>query len=388
MSNKKAAILPVLFAFIVMGFGDVSGVLVTHVKEDFNLSETLAGLVPMAIFVWFLFLSAPTAILMNKVGRKNAVQVSNLITFIGMLIPLFSYNLVTCLIACALLGIGNTIIQVALNPLLSDVVGGRGSLSSYISTGQVLKALSAFSAPYLALGCASLLGSWKYMFPAFAILTLISSVWLLSTRIEETPAEGGTSIKDTLGILGDKYILFCFFGIFFVVGLDVGVNVVTPKLLMERCGLDADHAVLGTSVYFLCKTIGAFVGAFVLSKMADRKFFQIAIVIVAAALAGLFFAGGKVLILTLVGMVGFFSASVFSVIISLAINHLPSKANEISGLMIMGIVGGGVVTLLMGVTADKMGSQAGSLAIIAVCVAYLALCAFLLLREKPSEQVV
>ena len=108
----------------------------------------------------------------------------------------------------------------------------------------------------------------------------------------------------------------------------------------------------------------------------------------AAALAGLFFAGGKVLILTLVGMVGFFSASVFSVIISLAINHLPSKANEISGLMIMGIVGGGVVTLLMGVTADKMGSQAGSLAIIAVCVAYLALCAFLLLREKPSEQVV
>ena len=377
MSNKKAAILPVLFAFIVMGFGDVSGVLVTHVKEDFNLSETLAGLVPMAIFVWFLFLSAPTAILMNKVGRKNAVQVSNVITFIGMLIPLFSYNLVTCLIACALLGIGNTIIQVALNPL-----------SSYISTGQVLKALSAFSAPYLALGCASLLGSWKYMFPAFAILTLISSVWLLSTRIEETPAEGGTSIKDTLGILGDKYILFCFFGIFFVVGLDVGVNVVTPKLLMERCGLDADHAVLGTSVYFLCKTIGAFVGAFVLSKMADRKFFQIAIVIVAAALAGLFFAGGKVLILTLVGMVGFFSASVFSVIISLAINHLPSKANEISGLMIMGIVGGGVVTLLMGVTADKMGSQAGSLAIIAVCVAYLALCAFLLLREKPSEQVV
>ena len=112
MSNKKAAILPVLFAFIVMGFGDVSGVLVTHVKEDFNLSETLAGLVPTAIFVWFLFLSAPTAILMNKVGRKNAVQVSNVITFMGMLIPLFSYNLVTCLIACALLGIGNTIILV------------------------------------------------------------------------------------------------------------------------------------------------------------------------------------------------------------------------------------------------------------------------------------
>lgn len=383
--NKKTAILPVLFAFVVMGFADVSGIVTSHVKEDFQLSETLAGLIPMAIFFWFLVLSAPTALMMNKIGRKTSVQVSNAITFIGMLIPLFSYNLTTCLIACAMLGIGNTIIQVALNPLLSDVVGGKGSLSSYISAGQVLKALSACAAPYLALGCAAWLGSWKYMFPAFAIITLISSLWLLGTKIEEAPAEGGSSLGETLKLLGNKYILCCFFGIFTVVGLDVGCNVITPKLLIERCGLDTDHAQLGITVYFICKTAGAFVGAFLLSKMADRKFFQIAILIVAVALAGLFFAQGQALILTLVGLIGFFSASVFSVIISLGIKHLPSKANEISGLMIMGVVGGGVVSLLMGITADKMGSQVGSLAVIAVCVAYLALCAFVLLRPQKTQ---
>ena len=383
--NKKTAILPVLFAFVVMGFADVSGIVTSHVKEDFQLSETLAGLIPMAIFFWFLVLSAPTALMMNKIGRKTSVQVSNAITFIGMLIPLFSYNLTTCLIACAMLGIGNTIIQVALNPLLSDVVCGKGSLSSYISAGQVLKALSACAAPYLALGCAAWLGSWKYMFPAFAIITLISSLWLLGTKIEEAPAEGGSSLGETLKLLGNKYILCCFFGIFTVVGLDVGCNVITPKLLIERCGLDTDHAQLGITVYFICKTAGAFVGAFLLSKMADRKFFQIAILIVAVALAGLFFAQGQALILTLVGLIGFFSASVFSVIISLGIKHLPSKANEISGLMIMGVVGGGVVSLLMGITADKMGSQVGSLAVIAVCVAYLALCAFVLLRPQKTQ---
>ena len=383
--NKKTAILPVLFAFVVMGFADVSGIVTSHVKEDFQLSETLAGLIPMAIFFWFLVLSAPTALMMNKIGRKTSVQVSNAITFIGMLIPLFSYNLTTCLIACAMLGIGNTIIQVALNPLLSDVVGGKGSLSSYISAGQVLKALSACAAPYLALGCAAWLGSWKYMFPAFAIITLISSLWLLGTKIEEAPAEGGSSLGETLKLLGNQYILYCFFGIFTVVGLDVGCNVITPKLLIERCGLDTDHAQLGITVYFICKTAGAFVGAFLLSKMADRKFFQIAILIVAVALAGLFFAQGQALILTLVGLIGFFSASVFSVIISLGIKHLPSKANEISGLMIMGVVGGGVVSLLMGITADKMGSQVGSLAVIAVCVAYLALCAFALLRPQKTQ---
>ncbi|MBR1575479.1 MAG: MFS transporter [Bacteroidales bacterium] len=383
--NKKTAILPVLFAFVVMGFGDVAGIVTSHVKEDFALSETLAGLIPMAIFFWFLVLSAPTALMMNKIGRKATVQVSNAVTFIGMLIPLFSYNMASCLVACAMLGIGNTIIQVALNPLLSDVVGGKGSLSSYISAGQVLKALSACAAPYLALGCVAWFGSWKYMFPAFAIVTLLSSAWLLFTKIEETPAEGGSSLGDMLKLLGDKFILCCFFGIFTVVGLDVGCNVITPKLLIERCGLDTDHAQLGITVYFICKTAGAFAGAFLLSKMTDRRFFQIAILIVAAALAALFFAQGQALILTLVGAIGFFSASVFSVIISLGINHLPSKANEISGLMVMGIVGGGIVSFLMGLTADKMGSQIGSLAVIAACVAYLALCAFLLLRPKKAQ---
>lgn len=383
--NKKTAILPVLFAFVVMGFGDVAGIVTSHVKEDFALSETLAGLIPMAIFFWFLVLSAPTALMMNKIGRKATVQVSNAVTFIGMLIPLFSYNMASCLVACAMLGIGNTIIQVALNPLLSDVVGGKGSLSSYISAGQVLKALSACAAPYLALGCVAWFGSWKYMFPAFAIVTLLSSAWLLFTKIEETPAEGGSSLGDMLKLLGDKFILCCFFGIFTVVGLDVGCNVITPKLLIERCGLDTDHAQLGVTVYFICKTAGAFAGAFLLSKMTDRRFFQIAILIVAAALAALFFAQGQALILTLVGAIGFFSASVFSVIISLGINHLPSKANEISGLMVMGIVGGGIVSFLMGLTADKMGSQIGSLAVIAACVAYLALCAFLLLRPKKAQ---
>jgi len=382
MSNKKAAILPVLFAFIVMGFGDVTGILTSHIKEDFALSESIAGLIPMAIYIWFLLLSAPTAIFMNKKGRKSAVLLSCAVTFVGMLIPLFIYNIVTCLIACAMLGIGNTIIQVALNPLLSDAADGKGSLSSYISAGQVLKALSACAAPFIALGCAGIFGSWQYMFPAFAILTAISSAWLLLTRIEETPAEGGSSLPETFKLLGNGYILCCFFGIFTVVGLDVGANVITPKLLMERCGMDVDHAQLGISIYFLCKTVGAFVGAFILSKVDDRSFFKIAISIVALALACLFFAQSKILILVLLGAVGFFSASVFSVIISLGINHLPSKANEISGLMVMGIVGGGVVSLLMGLTADRLGSQTGSLAVIAACVAYLALCAFILLKPQ------
>ncbi|MBO4557986.1 MAG: MFS transporter [Bacteroidales bacterium] len=386
MSNKKSVIIPVLFAFIVMGFGDIVGVITGYAKEQFALSNTVASLVPMAIFVWFLFLSVPTAVLMNKIGRKKMVNISIVLTFLGLIIPLIHFNLATFFIVCILLGIGNSIIQVALNPLLQDAAGAKGSLSSYISAGQVLKALSGASAAFMAQACINMAGSWKYMFPAYALIALIAFIWLRFTAIEETPVESDKSIAqtfvDAFKLLGNRYILYCFLGIFFVVGLDVGMNYVSPGLLAERSDM-ADPS-FGCTVYLICKMIGAFVGAFLLSKMADRTFFKIAIIIVACALAGLFFVRGQWPVLALIGVIGFFSASVFSIIISLGINNLPEKANEISGLMIMGIVGGAIVSLLMGITADSMGSQLGSLVIIAVCVAYLALCAFVLLREKKA----
>ena len=86
---------------------------------------------------------------MNRLGRKNMVQISNGITAIGMLIPFVHYNLATCMTAFVLLGIGNTILQVSLNPLLTNVVKGD-ALTSSLTAGQVVKAVSSFCGPFIA----------------------------------------------------------------------------------------------------------------------------------------------------------------------------------------------------------------------------------------------
>ena len=98
------------------------------------------------VFLGFLRLSVPVALAMNRVGRKRTVQISNVITIVGMLIPFVSYNFATCMVAFALLGIGNTILQVSLNPLLTNVVSGE-SLTSSLTAGQVVKAVSVRSSP-------------------------------------------------------------------------------------------------------------------------------------------------------------------------------------------------------------------------------------------------
>ncbi len=99
-------ILPVLFAFFIMGFVDVVGISTNYFKQDFALSDTVANMLPMMVFIWFAVCSVPAGLLMDKIGRKMTVLLSLAITFIAMFIPLLSYNFILFLLAFALLGIG------------------------------------------------------------------------------------------------------------------------------------------------------------------------------------------------------------------------------------------------------------------------------------------
>jgi len=375
-NSSLGRILPVLFGFFVMGFCDVVGIATSYVKQDFGLSETVAGFIPSMVFVWFLLLSIPAAVWMNRLGRKRMVQISNVVTLVGMLIPFIDYSFATCMAGFVLLGVGNTILQVSLNPLLTNVVSGE-RLTSMLTAGQVIKAVSSFFGPFIAAFALGVLGEWRYLFPIFAAITLVSTLWLMFTDIpRETGVSGTSSLGATFSILKDSRILLLFLGIFFVVGVDVGTNTVAPKLLIEREGMSVDQAGFGSSLYFVCRTVGAFIGSFLLAKMSDVTYFRVNILVALAAVCVLFFAESTAFIMVLVGCIGFFCSSIFSVIYSQAMKSRPDKANEISGLMIMGVFGGAVIPPVMGALTDAIGNQTGSIAVIAACMVYLTFCAF------------
>lgn len=385
---RKFNFIPVLATFFVMGFCDVVGIATSYLKQDFALSESLAGFIPSMVFIWFLFLSVPAAILMNRIGRKAMVQVSNAVTFVGMLIPFFSYTFASAMVAFILLGIGNTLLQVSLNPLLTNVVKGE-RLTSCLTGGQVVKAVSSFCAPFLALAATAAFGNWKYLFTIYAAITLLSFLLLEVTEIPKEAGSGkATSLKEAFGLLGDKTVLLFFLGIFFIVGVDVGTNTVSAKLLIERCGMDVEKASLGASVYFICRTIGAFLGTFLLARMDDIKYLKINLFLAVASMAFLFFVRPAWAILAGIGGIGFFCSSVFSVLFSQALKARPEKANEISGFMITGVCGGAVIPPLMGLATEWVGNQRGSLLVITLCLAYLVWCAFAAGRRQREASIV
>lgn len=286
------------------------------------------------------------------------------------------------LVAFALLGIANTILQVSLNPLLANVVKGD-QLTSSLTAGQFVKAISSFCGPFIAAFAVSQLGNWQYIFPIYALITLVSTAWLLFTSMEEEPvADKASSFGSVLGLLKDKTIFLLFLGIVFVVGVDVGLNTAAPKILMERCGLNSITAGYGPSVYFAFRTAGAFLGAILLSKFSADKFFKVNISIAVLAIIALLFMNNQWVIFGLYGIVGFTVANVFPIIYSKAIQARPEKANEISGLMITGVFGGAVIPFLMGLSSDLIGSQFGSIMIILASAVYLFYTAFMLKPQK------
>jgi len=399
-------IAPVLFGFFIMGFCDVIGIATSKVKESFQLSDTVANLLPVALFFWFLVCSVPTSMLMNKIGRKNTVLVSLVITIVAMLLPLAGNSFGLFLVAFALIGIGNAIIQVSLNPLLTNVVRGD-RLTSSLNYGQFIKAIASFLIPIVAIFAAAKLGGWKMIFPIFAACTLISALWLVLTQINREIPEGKPStFGECFALLRDTPILLFFFGILCVVGVDVGMNVTMPKFIGARCLLPIDppagasmgvfepfaqvlgfqafkYAGLIGSLYFIGRTIGAFVGASLLLKgVSPKKFFIISMIITIAATVAMLPMGSSLAIRVMVFIIGFAVASIFGVIFGAALQRLPAKANEISGLMIMGVSGGALFPWLMGRASDLFGGQSGAVYVLLACMAYLLILAFTVKEKK------
>jgi fucose permease len=185
-------VVPVMLAFFAMGFVDLVGIATNYVKADFDLSDTVANLFPSMVFFWFLIFSVPTGMLMNKIGRRKTVLLSLVVTAAALLIPVVSYSFVSMLISFSLLGIGNTLMQVSINPLLSNIVKGD-KLASSLTLGQFVKAIASFTAPLIAAWAAASLGDWKLLFPIFMAMAILATLWLGITQIKEEETGGKTS---------------------------------------------------------------------------------------------------------------------------------------------------------------------------------------------------
>lgn len=366
-STGYRKIAPILLSYIVMGFVDIVGVSTGFAQQDFELTPTLAQLIPSMVFVWFFILSIPVSLLQNKIGKKNVLLIGIGATAIGMFTPFVSYSYPVFLFSFVLLGIGNTFIQVSSNPLLREVVS-EGKYPSLLSISQFVKAISSLLGPLIVAFMVTYTGDWKNVFLVYGLIAILTAIWLSKTVVNEKFKADATSFRKCFALLGDPMIAFMVLSIFLIVGIDVGMNTNIQGLLVSNYGLSLEDSSLGISLYFFSLMVSRFVGAIVLNKMSHLKFLKWSSLLTVLFFLGLIFSSSLTATLISIVLVGFASANLFPLIFALTINKRPARSNEISGLMTMAIIGGAIIPLVMGLVQKNFTVNQGFIVLLACSV--------------------
>jgi MFS transporter, FHS family, L-fucose permease len=367
MGNSKIGLrktLPVFMSFIVMGFVDIVGVATGFIKKDFGLTDDLAQLIPSMALFWFFLLSVPSGILQDKFGKRRMLNIGMLLTGLGMVIPFFHYSFPIMLAAFIVLGIGNTIVQVSANPLLHDVAP-REKYSSYMSLSQFIKAIVSLLGPVITTTMAAVFGDWRLVFAVYALTSVLAVIWLYFTQIEESKStHGAATFKSCFSLLKNKFIVVMVLGIFVLVGSDVGMNSNIANFLQNQFGLTLERASLGISLYFTALMIGRFSGAVILNWISSRRFLVLTSLVAFVSLVGMLLTHSVLLVQIAIFMVGLGSANLFPLIFSIAVEKMPDRQNEVSGLMIMAVSGGAFLPPLMGMISTNFSVKASFLVLV------------------------
>lgn len=385
--NKKA--VPIFLVFLCMGFGDAVGPFVSLAKEQFQLSNFVATLIPFTGFMMFGLLSVPMGIFQDKKGEKFTLIMGLLIALIGLAMPVFVgfHYYPIFLVTILLLGAGATILQVAGNPIMRDV-SAEGRYSRNLSLGQFVKAIGSLSAavlPYIAVKLWG--GDWRDLFPIYSVIILITIIFVSMLNIEEkedADQAQTASFLSCLKLLGNPFVLMMVLGVFLYVGAEVSVSSGVPLYLSSEFGIDTSIGVLGTGLFFVALMIGRFSGGVILTWVKPKIFLTITAIISVLSIAGLFF-GVQTLSTICFFTIGLGFANIFPLIFSITVDTMPQRKNELSGLMVTAIAGGAIIPPIMGVISDYTSSLIGFCVPLLAVIYVLWVALTLLKRAQATE---
>jgi len=369
--------LPIFLAFLAMGFGDAVGPFVGLARDEFQLSNAVASLIPFVGFSMFGLLSVPVGVLQDRRGKKFVLMLGLLVALTGLMNA--SFGLTTFfrfLVTILLLGAGAAILQVAGNPIMRDV-SEPGRFARNLTLGQFVKAIGSLSGAVIPVVAARYFGAgWGVIFPVYACAIALTVVAVATLRVtEQKPDRPAATLASCLALLKNPYVLSMVAAIFLYVGAEVSVSAGIPLLLKDRFDIDISRVgLLGTGLFFTALTIGRFSGSVILTWMAPRRFLVVTCLVSLAGFAGLFLPSSS-LALASFFVVGLGFANIFPLVFSIAVERIPSHTNELSGLMVTAIVGGAFLPPLMGALADRTSVQLGFLVPIAA-IAYITWLAF------------
>jgi fucose permease len=371
--NYYIVALIMLTFFVISFLTNVIGALNPDFIKGFDLSLTLAALLPFAFFIAYGLVSIPTGMLLEKYKEKKIMVAGFVVAFIGSLLLAVVHNYLSAIVSLFLIGCGMAMLQVVINPLLRTS-GGEEHYAFNSVLAQLIFGAASFISPLVYSSIVKNPGVFSGIVPAqlpwialYWIFAVISLLMIIVIRVSRFPVvelkadEEVGPLQTHIRLFRKRVVVLFFIGMICYVGTEQGIANWISKFLETYHHYDPQTKGADTVAYFWgLMTAGGVVGLLLLKLMDSRKvligFTVAALVCLSVALFG----SGPVALIAFPA-VGFFASVMYPIIFSLALNSIDEHHGSFAGIMVTGIIGGAIVPLIIGGLGDALGLRTGML---------------------------
>lgn len=358
-------LITVAVLFFMIGFAlGINGLLIPYIRKSLQLSTVQSYYVLTATFSTFVIFGYPSGILLKKVGYKKTILTSFVFFILGMylFIPSASdQNLFIFLLASFICGIGNTILQSAVNPYIT-LLGNLDSAATRISIMGIVNKLAWAIAPIF-------LGSFldlnnvdlkDIILPFYIIIGifLLLFILILCTPLPEIKAigEDEKSINSPLpntrmNILQYPHLLLGFISLFCYVGVE---TLAMSSIVDYANYFQLPDPQLYTSFTVSGMILGYLIGILLIPKyLSQEKSLLICSVLGIISSCMILMPIGTISIY-FVALLGLANSLLWPAIWPLAIKDLGELTKIGSSILVMAIAGGAIFPLLFGWMCDLL----------------------------------
>jgi FHS family L-fucose permease-like MFS transporter len=366
--KQRNAALPVILITALFFFwgaaNNLNDVLIAHFRKAFTLTDLQSGLVQSAFYAGYFIFAIPAALFMKRWGYKGAVLLGLCLFGSGALLfypaaETHSYHFF--LGALFVIASGLAFLETSANPLVTRLGPAEGA-ERRLNLAQAFNPLGSIAGVFL--GQQLILGhigaSASSVETPYLIIALVVLGWAALIAFTRFPTVATERAEETVGTLAEYATLFrtrhYMLGVvaqFFYVGAQVGVwSYLIRYMAVAVPGMSdkdaANYLILSLAMFMA----GRFAGAFLMGIFRPARLLAsfAAINVVLCIVAAL--AGGWTGVVALVAA-SFFMSIMFPTIFALSIRGMGDLAKPGASLLVMAIIGGAVLTPLMGYVSGQ-----------------------------------
>jgi MFS transporter, FHS family, L-fucose permease len=371
LHSKKHRLLFFVAILLYISFGlltSVIGVIIDKFQVEYNVSLTIAALLPLSFFISYGITSIPFGMAMDKYGAKSILLIGTILMALGSFLFYISSNCFIVIMVIFLIGVGVTAIQVAGNPFIRELDTPdkyTANLTIVIGIGALGYALSPLLVPIMQYNGFS----WKTVYLLFGIINTLILIILALSRFPDVKLNENDKINflKIYYLLKSPLILTYSLGILLYVGAEVGVSSYIITYMSKIHGVSniqsfwdqnsfmysvfPSKTALVVSLFWLFQALGRLIISQLMKFFSEKKIFIIHSIGTVISLIIAILGNANIALVAFV-LVGYFTCASFTSIFSAAINSFKENHGTISGILGTAIVGGAFIGWFVGFTGQ------------------------------------